>query len=119
MTGRALGRRGDLLGFLVIAMVTALTAAAGGAAGDFTSAWYKALRKPTWQPSGAAIGAVWTVLYVLTATSAGLLWRRRDRRHVPSIAVLFGVQYVLNVAFTPLFTRKRDLTLATVDCALL
>ena len=109
----------DRVGILAIVAVTAFTAAVGSVSGDFTSGWYRALRKPSWQPSGRVIGTVWSVLYTLTATSASLLWRERDQRTARRLGWLFGVQYGLNLAFTPLFTRRHALTAATVDCALL
>ena len=101
-----------------IVAVTAGVAAGGSAAGDFDSAWYRRLRKPGWQPGGSTIGAVWTGLYALTATSAYLLARGARRRR-GLLAGLFAVQYALNAAFTPLLTRRRDLGLATADSAAL
>jgi tryptophan-rich sensory protein len=99
--------------------VTVATAGVGGVGGDFSSSWYGALRKPRWQPSGGVIGAVWSFLYALIALALTLLFRteaaRRDRR----LLALAGVQYLLNAAFTPLLTRARSLSLATIDCALL
>lgn len=101
-----------------IAAVTVGVAATGSAAGDFDSRWYRHLKKPGWQPGGATIGAVWTGLYVLTAASAYLLalGPRRRRR---ALAGLFGLQYALNAAFTPLLTRRKSLGLATADSAAL
>ena len=103
-----------------IAALTAAVAALGSRTGDFESRWYRQLRKPAWQPSGRTIGLVWTGLYALTATSGGLLAARRPgggRGRL--IAGLFGLQYALNAAFTPIFTRRRDLALATVDSGML
>lgn len=99
--------------------VTILTAVAGGLAGDFDSAWYRALRKPRWQPPGAVIGAVWTVLYTLLAISGSLLWRRPQARRDHLLVGLFGLQYLLNAAFTPLLTKRRSIGLATLDSGLL
>ncbi len=101
-----------------IAVVTVGVAAAGSAAGDFDSRWYRRLRKPGWQPGGATIGAVWTVLYALTGASAYIL-ARGPRRRRGLLGGLFVLQYALNAAFTPLLTRRRDLTLATADSAAL
>lgn len=114
------GSRGrGLLAAAGIVAVTAGAAALGSAAGDFESRWYRRLRKPSWQPGGATIGAVWTGLYALTALSAWLLAGRRAGVRGPAIAALFGLQYALNAAFTPLLTRRRDLVLATADSAAL
>jgi translocator protein len=101
-----------------IVAVTVGVAAAGTAAGDFDSRWYRRLRKPGWQPGGATIGTVWTMLYALTGASAYILARgARQRRGL--LGSLFVLQYALNAAFTPLLTRRHDLTLATADSAAL
>src|SRR5579859_2011819 len=111
-------RRADLLGVLGVVGLTAGVAAVGGAAGDFRSKWYAELRKPAWQPSGAAIGAVWSALYVAIATAGSLLWLQR-RRASPAVATLFVAQSVLNAAWTVLFTRAKAPALAAADSAAL
>jgi benzodiazapine receptor len=111
-------RRADILGVLAVVGLTTGVAVVGGAAGDFRSKWYAELRKPAWQPSGAAIGAVWSVLYVTIATAGSLLWLRR-RRASPAVAILFVAQAVLNAAWTVLFTRAKSPALAAGDSAAL
>jgi len=111
-------KRSDILGVLAVVGVTAAVPAAGAAAGDFRSKWYAELRKPAWQPAGATIGAVWSVLYVSIATAGSLLWLRR-RRAGTELAPLFVSQCLLNAAWTPLFTRAKRPGLAAVDCAAL
>jgi tryptophan-rich sensory protein len=109
----------NLAGGAGVSVLMAAVAVAGGASGDFRSDWYTQLRKPRWQPPGAVIGAVWSVLYTLTAISGSLLWaRRRDPRARPLFS-LFLIQAVLNVAFTPLLTRARSPELAAADSAAL
>ena len=98
--------------------LTAAAAVVGGLAGDFRSGWYRDLRKPTWQPSGATIGTVWSILYTEIAIAGSLLWVHR-RRAGREVGPLFVAQSLLNAAWTPLFTRARRLDLATVDCAAL
>lgn len=98
---------------------TTATALAGSLAGDFQSVWYRRLRKPSWQPSGAVIGAVWSVLYALTAASGILVGPRLRGRRGGLIAALLGSQYLLNFLYTPLLTRRRNLRLATLDSAAL
>jgi translocator protein len=92
----------------------------GSITSDFQSRWYRRLRKPAWQPSAAAIGAIWTVLYASTALAGVLLWRRSSNRTGGgAVWILFAAQSVLNAAFTPILTRRRDLLLATLDSGLL
>jgi tryptophan-rich sensory protein len=109
----------DLIGTAAICGAVAATAALGSLSGDFESAWYRQLRKPEWQPSRRVIGAVWSVLYTLTATAGILLWRRRSRVHGDKLLWLFALQLGLNAAFTPILTRLRALKLATAICGML
>jgi translocator protein len=111
-------RRADILGVLAVVGLTAGVAVVGGVTGDFGSKWYAGLRKPAWQPSGAAIGAVWSVLYVTIATAGSMLWLQR-RRASPAVATLFVAQSVLNAAWTVLFTRVKSPALAAGDSAAL
>ena len=38
--------------------------------------WYQTLKKPAWTPPDWVFGPVWTVLFVLMALAAWLVWRR-------------------------------------------
>ncbi|MDQ2827508.1 MAG: tryptophan-rich sensory protein [Chloroflexota bacterium] len=112
-------RRGDLLGIVALVGVTALTATGSTASSDYDSTWFKTLRKPRWEPSGAVIGPVWAVIYACTVIAGSLLWRERDKRDLKGLAGLFAVQYLLNYLFTPLLTLRRSLALSTTDSAVL
>ena len=116
--GAGARRREDWIGAASAAGLTLGAAVIGGFAGDFRSPWYRGIRKPSWQPSGQTIGAVWSVLYAMIALSGGLLWLRRSRG-IGTVAALFVAQAVLNAAWTPLFTRARMLRVATAECAAL
>ena len=69
--------------------------------------WYVTLRKPSWVPSGRAIGMVWTVLYVLMAVAAWLAWREQGVDAWPSLA-LYAVQLALNALWSVLFFGRRN-----------
>lgn len=64
--------------------------------------WYAGLEKPGWTPSGAVIGAVWSVLYPLMGIAAWLVWRRTG--WVLSLPLLlFAGQLVVNVLWSVVF----------------
>ena len=62
-------------------------------------AWYQTLVKPPGNPPAWVFGPVWTVLYVLMGVAAGRLIHRRAKGTV----ILFAIQLVLNLAWTPVF----------------
>jgi benzodiazapine receptor len=66
-------------------------------------AWYAALAKPTWTPPSALFAPVWTVLYVLMAVAAWLVWRRAGFAGAGVALSLFIVQLVLNALWSYLF----------------
>lgn len=78
--------------------------------------WYANLRKPSWQPPGWAFGPAWTILFVMIAIAGGMAWERSPAEARPALAILFGVNAVLNVAWSGLFFRARrpDLAFAEV-----
>lgn len=84
-----------------IAVVGAVSAVGGLSAADTATA-YRELAQPGWAPPSSVFGPVWTVLYLLMATAAWLVWRTDPRWTNPAI-VAYGVQLVLNVLWTPLF----------------
>lgn len=72
--------------------------------------WYGGLSKPTFNPPSWIFGPVWTALYVLMAVALWLV--RRDRTVEASVrrraTLLFVLQFVLNLAWTPLFFGLRS-----------
>ncbi len=112
-------RRDDLLAVGTIVGLTTLTALGSRLSSDYDSAWFRALRKPRWEPSGRLIGGVWTAIYASTAGAALLLWRERTRHDLRRLAALFALQFLLNYLFTPLLTRRRSLWLSLADTAAL
>jgi len=99
-----------LVAFLAASLAVA---ALGGlaTAGD-VDGWYASADKPSWTPPDAVFGPVWTVLYIVMAVAAWLVWREggwaRQRRPL----VLYATQLALNLAWTPVFFAAERLALA-------
>ncbi|KFN48087.1 TspO/MBR family protein [Arenimonas metalli] len=98
--------------------------AAGASVGVLFSpgAWYDALAKPTWHPPAWLFGPVWTLLYALLGTGVWLVSREPGpaaEAARPQAWLAFGVQAVLNLAWTPLFFGLRSPASAFVDIVLL
>jgi len=104
-----------LLPGFVFLVITFAVAAIG--AQFMPGPWYAALAKPAWTPPGWLFGPVWTVLYVMIAISAWLVWQRQ-RRVSPALA-LWGAQLVLNGIWSWLFFGLERPGLAVIDIVVL
>jgi tryptophan-rich sensory protein len=100
---------------LVVFLVVVFIAASFGAIFQ-PGAWYAGLEKPAFNPPNWVFAPVWTVLYVLMAVAAWLVWRERGSvaaAAVPLAAWL--VQLVLNALWSWLFFGQHEMGLALVD----
>src|SRR3954468_2833285 len=100
------------------AAVTAV-AVAGGIGTEVSSDWYRDLDKPSWQPSGALFGPVWTVLYVLIAVAATLAVRDVPRPRRRLVTGLFAANLALNLAWRWIFFRGHAPRAAGVEILVL
>lgn len=110
---------GAWVGLLLALGVTALAAAIGSVASIKAADFYAALARPTWAPSPGVFGPVWTVLYLMMALAAWLVWRRAGLPAATGPLALYLVQLALNAAWTWLFFRWRLGALAFVEILLL
>ena len=84
------------------------------------SEWYINLNKPFFTPPDWLFGPVWTVLYLLMALSAFLVWNKGLTNAVVRIAlVLYLLQLILNFLWTPLFFGLRMPFFAFIEILLL
>ena len=80
----------------------------GGAGAFFTmdslKDWYPSLAKPPGVPPNSVFGPVCTVLYAMMGTSFALVWHRVPSGPSKRAALrTFLAQFLLNLAWTPLF----------------
>jgi tryptophan-rich sensory protein len=94
---------------------TALIAAAwaiilGGAGGALTDIgpWYRDLKKPSWQPPDWLFGPAWTVILGLSGWSFYIaLTSAPAPSDVLVIGALFAANFVLHLAWSPLFFKAK------------
>jgi tryptophan-rich sensory protein len=77
--------------------------------------WYRALRKPKFQPPSYVFGPVWTVLYATIAYSGYRIWQAPKSPQRSTALGLWAAQLILNGAWTPLFFGARKPILALGD----
>lgn len=102
--------------FLSVAIAIGVPLAAGLGVGlsikDDVRGWYKTLRKPSWTPPDWLFGPVWTVLYTGMGYASYLVWKEGGGSLPLS---LYGIQLVMNLAWSPLFFKKHEIGFALLD----
>ena len=85
-----------------------VAAAIGAAASVDAATFYAQLVRPAWAPPASAFGPVWSVLYLLMAIAAWLVWRERGVGGVPAALTLFMAQLCANALWSWLFFAWRN-----------
>jgi translocator protein len=109
----------QIAGLVVSLLVVFGIAALGGFLTNLSVAtWYPSLEKPSWTPSGATIGAVWTILYTFMGIAAWIVWRSGSGgRQLP--LALYALQLLLNAGWSALFFGLRSPGLALLEIGIL
>ncbi len=87
--------------------------------GSAVTSWYQTLNKPSWNPLDWLFGPVWSVLYLMMAVAAWIVWQRLGWQRGAVPLILFAVQLVLNVAWSGLFFGLRSPAAALFEIVLL
>ena len=81
--------------------------AAAGIGNLFTApqipGWYAKLAKPDWTPPSWLFGPVWSLLYLMMAVAAWLVWRRGELSRNKLPLIVFFIQLALNTLWSVLF----------------
>ena len=102
--------------WLVLAGFIGLCLAVGIVAGLVTAPavieWYPTLAKPSWTPPSWLFAPAWTVLYILMAVAAWLVWKAGNAK---AALILFFGQLLLNLAWSVRFFGARSPGLGLID----
>jgi len=113
----------QVLGLLGWLALTGAAAALGARASADAPDFYAQLVRPPWAPPAEVFGPVWTVLYLLMACAAWLVWRRHGLRGAGGAARtalgLFVLQLGVNALWSWLFFGWHLGAWAFVDVVLL
>ncbi|MFT4678954.1 MAG: benzodiazapine receptor [Litorivivens sp.] len=66
-----------------------------------TSEWYINSAKAPWTPPGWVFGAAWTTIMICFTIYMSYLWLSFENKKL--LIVLFAVQWILNIAWNPIF----------------
>jgi tryptophan-rich sensory protein len=83
--------------------------------------WYPTLIKPIFNPPNWIFMPMWTLLYILMAVAAGLVWGKIKEQNevVKKALAFFLIQLTLNAIWSYLFFGLKNPMLALIEIALL
>ena len=107
---------GKWMSWIVFVAICFGAAAVGGrVTGSSVKIWYPGLLKPAGTPPSWVFGPVWSVLYLLMATAAWLVWQQRYFHEVWLPLGLFFGQLILNAGWSLIFFGLQKPGLALVE----
>ncbi len=84
---------------------------------DTTSAWYRSLTEPSWQPPDVVFGIIWPLNFLALAV-VGVLVSRRDEAVAARALVVLVVSVVLALGWSYLFSQQHALPASAVSLVL-
>ncbi|MCI9845197.1 TspO/MBR family protein [Flavobacterium pectinovorum] len=111
--------------FVKIAIALVVCLAVGYSASIITrpsvAEWYPTIEKPFFNPPNWIFMPVWTLLYILMAVAAGLVWDKikEQKEEVKKALGFFIIQLTLNAVWSYLFFGLKNPMLALIEIALL
>ena len=80
----------------------------------YNNAWFAALQQPDISPPGWVFGVVWTLLYIMLGLCLAIIIYARGATGRGTALSLFLLQFVLNLAWSPLFFAFHAVSMALV-----
>lgn len=79
--------------------------------------WYQNLNRAPWEPPGWFFGVAWTTIMILFSFFMMYLWDSGVNKK--KVAVLFLIQFVLNVSWNPIFFASQEFLFGLITISLL
>ena len=106
--------------YIVIPVITLVVMMLGKLLTASGMAWYSTLALPTITPSPFTITLAWQIIFILATIAAIRVWNSKiNRMRVWVCMLFFGINAVLNIAWSYLFFHKHMIGTALWDAALL
>lgn len=120
MTKIFLELKKSIFPFLISALIVFLAAFIGS---FFTtpniSNWYQYLNKPSFNPPNWVFGPTWTILYLLMAAAAFLIWQKRNHPQAKKALIFYLIQLGLNSLWSIIFFGFHQIGLAFIEIIIL
>lgn len=79
------------------------------------NAWYEGLKKPPLTPPNWIFGPVWTIIYLMIASSLYLYLRTKPKQHPEATVMVIVIHLISNFMWTALFFSLQSPLLALLD----
>lgn len=109
----------SILGLVMWLLITFAAAGIGAVASANAGAFYEKLSQPEWAPPASLFGPVWTLLYILIAIAAWLVWKDAGFRGASLALSMMIVQLAANALWTWIFFAWHRGALAFVEIIVL
>src|SRR6476469_2423637 len=80
----------------------------------YGNAWFDALQKPSFMPPGFLFGIVCPILYALLGVALAMILAEPPSPRRQAALTLFGIQLMLNFAWSPIVFAAHDIQLANI-----
>lgn len=100
---------------LCVILCTTLGAIIGISTVSDIETWYATIQKPSWNPPNWIFGPVWTTLYALMGIAFALVINSPASPHRNRAITLFIIQFILNLAWSPIFFKLHNLLWALIE----
>jgi tryptophan-rich sensory protein len=78
--------------------------------GGANSEWYVSLNQAPWTPPGWVFGTAWSMIMIFLAWYMAFAWQHVENNS--RLVFLYGIQWILNVLWNPLFFYYHQVELA-------
>ena len=121
MRPKSLNRKFQPLPFIISLVITlAIGFVASLVTRPQIAVWYVTLKKPSFNPPNWAFPVAWTILYILIAISAYLVWKQRNRAMTyRTTAIIYFIQLLLNFCWSIIFFGMHEVLGALIIIGLL
>jgi len=79
------------------------------------SSWYAFINKPSFSPPNWLFAPAWSLLYILMAFAAFLIWKKRDHSQTKPALMFYGIQLILNALWSIIFFGMHNPGLAFLE----
>jgi len=108
------------LNYVIIPLLVFLTSFIGSLATSGGMEWYKTIKIPSWTPPGSVIGLVWTIIFILAAFSAIIVWNSGvSGNRFNWIIGIFIANAILNILWSYIFFNQHLIATAFGEAILL